>query len=68
VSGGGAVSETLDRGALVWGAVFTLVGLTFLLQEAGVWEVRADVFLPALVIVAGVVLIASGLLRAGSEQ
>ncbi len=51
----------LDRAALVWGAVFTLLGAAFLLQELGVWQVRAGVFLPALLIVAGVVLALTGL-------
>ena len=60
-------AATLDRTALVWGAVFTVVGVTFLLQEAGVWRVRADVLIPAVLIVAGVVLIGSGLFRTEPE-
>jgi hypothetical protein len=55
--------STLDRSALVWGAVFAVIGVAFLLQEAGVWVVRASVFLPAVLIIAGVVLIVSGFLR-----
>jgi hypothetical protein len=53
----------VDRAALVWGAVFTIIGGAFLLQGWGVWRVRADVFLPVLLIVAGVVLAATGLAR-----
>ena len=56
-------TRKLDRSALVWGAVFTMVGVAFLLQEAGVWQVRAEVLLPVLLIVAGVVLVLSGLVR-----
>lgn len=60
----------LDRSALVWGSLFTVVGATFLLQELGVWRVSAEVLLPVLLIVAGVVLLGSGLSRgdAAHEQ
>jgi hypothetical protein len=50
-----------DRGALIWGTLFTLVGLTYLLQELGVWEVRGEVLLPALLIAVGVVVVLTGL-------
>ena len=60
-------TQRVDRAALVWGAVFAVTGATFLLQEAGVWRIRAEVFLPALLIVAGVVLIASGWLGRGES-
>lgn len=53
-------SQQLDRSALVWGAVFTVLGGTFLLEEAGVWSVRAGVLVPVLLIVAGLVLVLSG--------
>jgi hypothetical protein len=57
------MNARLDRAALVWGAVFTIVGGAFLLQELGVWRVRADVFLPVLLIVAGVLLAVTGMSR-----
>ena len=50
-----------DRGGLVWGTLFTVVGLTYLLQAAGVWEVRGEVLLPVLLIAVGVVVVVSGL-------
>lgn len=56
-------TRRLDRGALVWGAVFTVIGVTFLAAEVGGWTVRADVFLPLLLIIAGVVLAVSGVGR-----
>lgn len=55
-------AAALDRAALVWGVAFTVVGVTFFLEELGVWQVRAEVFLPVLLIIAGVVLVGSGFL------
>lgn len=49
----------LDRSALVWGAVFCTVGLAYLLEEFGVWNVQVGVLLPLLLIVAGVALAVS---------
>jgi cytochrome c oxidase subunit IV len=51
----------LDRGSLVWGLLFTVVGLTYLLQALGVWEVRGEVLLPILLIVAGGAVLVTGL-------
>jgi hypothetical protein len=50
-----------DRGALIWGTLFTLVGLTYLLQELGVWQVRGEVLLPGLLIAVGIVVVITGL-------
>lgn len=52
---------SLDRTALVWGAVCTVLGLTFLLDELGVWDVRPAVILPVLLVVAGLTLLVTGL-------
>jgi hypothetical protein len=30
----------LDRAALVWGTVFVVLGMAFLLQELGLWRGR----------------------------
>lgn len=57
----------MDRAALVWGALFTLVGVAFLGQEAGAWSVRAEVLVPVLLMVAGVVLVLGGL-TAGEDD
>jgi hypothetical protein len=46
----------LDRAALAWGAVFCTLGVAFLLEEAGVWQVRLGVLVPLLLIIAGVVV------------
>lgn len=61
-------TRSLDRAALAWGAAFTVVGITFLLQEAGALRVRADVLLPVVLIIAGAVLVASGFFRDGQPQ
>jgi cytochrome c oxidase subunit IV len=50
----------IDRSALVWGLLFTVVGLTYLLQALGVWDVRGEVLLPVLLIVAGGAVLATG--------
>jgi hypothetical protein len=52
--------KSLGRGTLVWGSLFTLIGGAFLAQAWGVWQVRADVLVPLLLIVAGSVLVVSG--------
>jgi cytochrome c oxidase subunit IV len=52
----------LDRPSLVWGAVFCTVGLAYLLQELGVWDVRLGVIVPLLLIVAGLALALSAAL------
>ena len=51
----------IDRSALVWGLLFTVVGLTYLLQALGVWDVRGEVLLPILLIVAGGAVLVTGL-------
>lgn len=53
----------LDRAALVWGALFTVTGATFLGQEWGWWTVQAGVLVPLLLIVAGSVLLLAGLVQ-----
>ena len=50
----------IDRSALVWGLLFTVVGLTYLLQGLGVWDVRGEVLLPILLIVAGGAVLVTG--------
>lgn len=51
-----------NRSSLAWGAVFCTVGLAYLLEEVGVWEVQLGVLLPLLLVVGGVVLAVSALL------
>lgn len=52
----------LNRSSLVWGAVFCVIGLAFLLEEVGVWQVRLSVLLPTLLVAGGLVLAASAVL------
>ena len=60
----------LDRSALVWGLLFTVVGLTYLLQALDVWQVRGEVLLPVLLIVAGGAVLVTGFTgeRSGEER
>lgn len=57
------IGSRVDRAALVWGAVFTLIGTAFLGQEWGWWQVRASILMPVLLIVAGTVILLAGLER-----
>lgn len=57
---------TNRRGALT-GLVFVVIGVAFLLHEAGVLELRPRYLLPLLVILVGVwVLVGAG--RSGAEE
>jgi cytochrome c oxidase subunit IV len=58
----------IDRSALVWGLLFTVVGLTYLLQALGVWDVRGEVLLPVLLIVAGGAVLVTGFVGDRSED
>lgn len=58
--------RAIDRGALVWGTLFVVVGITYLLQALGVWEVRGEVLLPLLLILAGLIVVVTGV-RGGSN-
>jgi hypothetical protein len=62
------VRSRLDRGDLAFGVVFVVLGGAYLLQELGVWRVQPQLLLPALLIVAGVVVAASGLGRRSAAR
>ncbi len=47
----------MNRSALVFGPVFVLLGLAYLLDDLGVWDVRLQVLGPALLILAGIALV-----------
>ncbi|MGH2663352.1 MAG: LiaF transmembrane domain-containing protein [Actinomycetota bacterium] len=51
---------TWHRGTLAAGIFFFLVGVVFLLDRLGVWEVRGTLVWPLLLIVVGVAIIAGG--------
>lgn len=57
----------IDRSSLVWGGLFIVTGASFLLQALGVWEVRADVLLPVLLIVGGLGLLFGSLAASPQE-
>jgi hypothetical protein len=57
-----------DRSALVWGAIFTVLGVGFLLQETGVVQLRAEILLPSLLVVAGAVLLVAAVGGKGPER
>jgi hypothetical protein len=51
----------LDRGAVVWGVVFILLGSAYLLDDLGVWSVQITYLWPVLLIAAGVALAGTAL-------
>jgi len=51
----------LDRGAVVWGVVFILLGSAYVLDDLGVWSVRITYLWPVLLIAAGVALAGTAL-------
>jgi hypothetical protein len=54
----------MNRAALVFGPAFLILGGVYLLEDLGVLDVRLAVVLPLLVIMAGIVLLASSAARA----
>ena len=51
--------QVFDR---VFGPVFVLLGLAYLLDDLGVWTIRLQVLGPALLILAGLALVGGSLL------
>lgn len=49
-----------DRLSLVVGLTFVLVGIVFLLDALGVWELRGDYLVPLALIVLGLVVVSTG--------
>ncbi len=47
----------MNRSALTFGGAFLLLGVAYLLDDLGVWDVRLAVVLPVVVIVAGLLLV-----------
>jgi dipeptide/tripeptide permease len=54
------VNQGPDRLSLVVGLTFVLVGIVFLLDALGVWELRGDYLVPLALIVLGVVVVSTG--------
>jgi len=51
----------MSRAAVFFGSVFTAVGLAYLFEDLGVWDLRAAFFLPVVLMVAGFALTVSAL-------
>jgi dipeptide/tripeptide permease len=54
------VNQGPDRLSLVVGLTFVLVGIVFLLDALGVWELRGDYLVPLALIVLGLVVVSTG--------
>jgi surface polysaccharide O-acyltransferase-like enzyme len=52
--------QPINRGTIVAGVFFILVGTAFLLQEAGLWTLKAVYVFPVLLIVLGLAVILGG--------
>jgi len=52
--------KPINRGSVVAGVFFILVGAAFLLEELDVWNLRAVYVLPVLLIAIGVAVILGG--------
>lgn len=52
--------QPINRGTIVAGVFFILVGAAFLLQEAGLWTLKAVYVFPVLLIVLGLAVILGG--------
>jgi ABC-type enterochelin transport system permease subunit len=50
----------VDRLSLLGGLVFVLAGVVFLLDALDVWRLRGDYVVPLVLILLGVVVLASG--------
>ncbi len=57
-----------DLSALVWGAVFVVLGGAYLLEALGVWDVRGAVLVPMLLILAGIIVLATAVTRGRADR
>jgi uncharacterized membrane protein len=57
----------INRGSVVAGAFFILVGVAFLLQELGLWDLKTVYVFPVLLIALGVAVILGGTRRRESS-
>ncbi|MGZ5382909.1 MAG: LiaI-LiaF-like domain-containing protein [Acidimicrobiia bacterium] len=55
--------QPVNRGSIVAGVFFILVGVAFLLQELGLWDLKAVYIFPVLLIALGVAVILGGTRR-----
>jgi len=59
--------QPINRGSVVGGVFFILVGAAFLLQELEVWDLKAVYVLPVLLIALGVAVLLGGTTRRESS-
>ncbi len=52
--------QPINRGSIVAGVVFILVGTAFLLQELDLWDLKAVYVFPVLLIALGIAVILGG--------
>ena len=52
--------QPVNRGSVVAGVVFILIGTAFLLQELDLWELKAVYVFPALLIALGIAVLLGG--------
>jgi len=52
--------RTYHRGSVIWGLIFVVLGVLFLLDQLDVVDLRAAYILPVVLIVIGVVFLVSG--------
>ncbi len=52
--------QPVNRGSVVAGVVFILIGTAFLLQELDLWQLRAVYVFPVLLIAMGIAVILGG--------
>lgn len=64
----GSERRPADLSALVWGTVFVVLGGTYLLEALGVWEVRGAIVVPTLLILAGVIVLATAVTRGRADR
>jgi len=52
--------QTYHRGSVIWGLIFVVLGVLFLLDQLEVIDLRAAYILPVVLIVIGAVFLVSG--------
>ncbi|HEV8419997.1 MAG TPA: DUF5668 domain-containing protein [Actinomycetota bacterium] len=52
--------RTYHRGSVIWGLIFIVLGVLFLLDQLDVLDLRAAYILPVVLIVIGVTFLVSG--------
>ena len=64
----GSERRPADLSALVWGTIFVVLGGAYLLDALGVWDVRGAVLVPTLLILAGIIVLATAVTRGRADR